>query len=181
MKKNELKYLLNLHARIGRGCEILKVTRDAFLPALTQCLDLVSLGMEMGVRMKGKGKSEKTEAKPTTKAKPSARRGNEKRKAQVALLREKAIKRLSKGPVQFHVLVKDLTKYVGDVTRPEQAIWSFLRGCPEIQQLSKRGPYSLRPKRKGAAKAKKASNGKTTKKAASNGKTTAVATPALVH
>jgi hypothetical protein len=172
MKKNNLKYLMDLHARIGKGCEILKVSREGFMPALTQCLELVSLGMELGVRMKGKpdNKLGGVPSKAKTGAKPSAK--SPKKAAQLTLLREKAIKRLSKGEVQFKILVKDLTKYAGDVAHPEQAIWSFLQRTPEIQQVTgKRGFYRLRPKNKKGAK----------KKTAANGKATTVAASPLVH
>jgi len=55
MKKQDLKFLVDLHTGIGRGCEILDVGRESLLSTLQQFFETVSLGIELGLRMK-KGK-----------------------------------------------------------------------------------------------------------------------------
>jgi hypothetical protein len=54
MKSNELKFLLGLHTGINKGCEVLGVDRSAFMATLTRFIETVSLGIEMGLKMKGK-------------------------------------------------------------------------------------------------------------------------------
>jgi hypothetical protein len=62
MKKQELHFLLNLHEAIDKGCTLLEVGRDAFMPTMNRFFETVSLGIEMGLTMKGKAakKSAKT-------------------------------------------------------------------------------------------------------------------------
>lgn len=77
MKKNELRFLLGLHDDIDKGCKILGVTRQEFMPNMSRFFDTVSLGIELGIQMKGKpasaaaeilGKSPKAKAAKVTTA-----------------------------------------------------------------------------------------------------------------
>jgi hypothetical protein len=74
MKRNDLKYLINLHERINIGCKLLGVKQEAFIPALTQLLTVVSLGMEMGLRMKKEGAA-KVAGSTKKAAKAGAKKG----------------------------------------------------------------------------------------------------------
>jgi len=68
MKKQELHFLLNLHEAIDKGCKLLEVGRDTFMPTMSRFFDTVSLGIEMGLTMKSKAAKKAAKTAKTTQA-----------------------------------------------------------------------------------------------------------------
>jgi hypothetical protein len=150
---------MKLHEEIGRGCTILKVNREAFMPAMTQFFEVISLGMELGLKMKASGKSA---AKPATEKKGSKKRT---KGVRVADRHEKVIavvttylKKNGTGTLKDLKLVA--MKFLKDLGDPEQAVWKILQDEPTIQRVpNERGVYRLKGKSTTKAKPKKALNG----------------------
>ena len=75
MKNNKLRFLMNLHESIKEGCEILAVERAAFMPALDRFFETVSLGIEMGLKMKASSLAASSTAQKPSSKKPSSKKG----------------------------------------------------------------------------------------------------------
>lgn len=176
IKKPELKFLLRLHDDIDKGAKILGVERKEVMPNIDRFFETISLGIELGVNMKGTkggalavlGKSPK--AKAATKSKGKARMMPERRERVLA-----AVKALLKnGPMRLKDITHKLGKLVSDLSDPQQGVWQMLQTDSAIGNVPKqRGFYQLKGKRSGKPKGKRKE--KAVKKAATNGHVSAAA------
>jgi len=165
MKKSKLRFLLSLHENINQGCEILAVDRATFMPTLDRFFETVSLGIEMGLKMKGsksslaakkpvaaKGKAKKSvAAKGEAKAKKSGKGGSRKHDPQRTLNVLTAVKtHLGKtSPMRLKDIIEAVKPLLKGIKDPQQAVWKMLTDCPEIESVPKqRGFYRLKPSKK---------------------------------
>ena len=154
MNKQQLKFILKLNQSIEKACPMLDTERAHFMPTLDRFFQAVSLGMEMGLKMKGQPKSTtatevqaatKGTKKPAKKASAKADRASAKADRSTKVLA--AVQNLLKKNESMRLvdITKSLGKLVSDLSDPGQAVWKMLKNASTVEGVpGKRGSYRLK-------------------------------------
>jgi hypothetical protein len=152
MNKPQLKFLKKLNENIDKACPMLETDRANFMPRLTSFFQAVSLGMELGVAMKGSKAGSKKESK--SQAKKSKLKGRTPQKGRPEKIAVKLRALMKKGPATLADMHKAIDPLLKDSADTKGYLNKFLHSnAKEFERVpNERGIYRL--------KAVKAPNGK---------------------
>jgi hypothetical protein len=150
MNKKDFKFLINLNREIDRGCQILRVNRDSFLPQLQLIFEAASFGMELSPASKPEKVAKGEKAEPKTKKVKAAKEkssGQISPRERAGLVLAAAEKILSKGEARLADVMKHPTVFplVKDLKKPLSSVWKTFDDSDTVERVKgKPGFYKLK-------------------------------------